>query len=228
MRRRTLSSLLQDTSIGYIVAKYGPPAVKFLVSAMCVCLVTVDVTTNNWELNYVIGNGNTLLGPLMNVGSSEALEKTFSFPIERSIGSTSTVGRFMLNYTLKKINVRDNSMYVLTGDTFLIDNPLNDLCSTLKKTYQLPTNQTNVGSTVKLATMKDSIQYIRGTAITNLLYGVGTPPPESTKHDELISMGFTPARTDLDLRVTTGVVVPPVGTTSYTNVTMYRFYPRAF
>ncbi|RLO08329.1 hypothetical protein DYB28_003890 [Aphanomyces astaci] len=221
-------TLLRDTKMGYIMAKYGPPAVKLFVSAMCVALVTVDVTTNNWEIIDVIGNGNTLLTPLLNVDSSDDLASEHSFPVGRGVESTSTVGIFMLNYTMRKMNLRDNSMYVLTGDDFLIDGPLNDICSTLKKTYQLPTNQTNVGSTVKLATIKDSIQYIRGTAITNLLYGLGTPPPATTQHDELISMGFMPARTDLDLRVTTGVVVPPVGTTSYTNVTMYRFYPRAF
>ncbi|RHY01163.1 hypothetical protein DYB25_002130 [Aphanomyces astaci] len=219
--------MLRDTKMGYIMIAYGPSALKVLVSAMCVLLVSVDVTFNNWELNQVLGNGNALLTPLLNTQSSDDLPKMYSFPRGMSLDTASTVGVFMLNYTIQKISIRDDTIYTLTADSFLIDNPANDICGILKQSYPV-TKDSGVGSSMKLGVIKDGIQYVRGAALTNIFHGLGTMPPAGTRADDLIALGYTPSRTETDMRLTTAVVVPPIGTTAYANVSMYRFYPRAF
>ncbi|RHY23284.1 hypothetical protein DYB36_012173, partial [Aphanomyces astaci] len=146
--------MLRDTKMGYIMIAYGPSALKVLVSAMCVLLVSVDVTFNNWELNQVLGNGNALLTPLLNTQSSDDLPKMYSFPRGMSLDTASTMGVFMLNYTIQKISIRDDTIYTLTADSFLIDNPANDICGILKQSYPV-TKDSGVGSYMKLGVIKD-------------------------------------------------------------------------
>ncbi|RQM22464.1 hypothetical protein B5M09_003174 [Aphanomyces astaci] len=219
--------LLHDTTMSYVLVKYGPPALKFLVSAMCVVLVLVDVTTNNWELNHTIGNANSMLNAVLNIASPAELTETFTFARGYSLDTTSNVGLYMLNFTLNKIHAHDNSMYVLTAESFLIDSPVDDICHLLKQSYPLP-NYTDVGSTIKLGVIKDGVQYVRGYVVSNVIFGLGAPPPPESKHEDLVSLGYTPSRTDTDMRLTTPVTIPPPGTVVSTNVSMFQYFARAY
>ncbi|RHY84112.1 hypothetical protein DYB35_013763, partial [Aphanomyces astaci] len=205
------------------VVTHGPSTLKTIVSAICVMLVLVDVTSNNWELNDLIGNARTLFTPVLNVASRQDLTDTFTFAEGYSLSTTSNVGLFMLNYTLQKIRAHDASMYVLTADTFLINGGANDICGLLKQSYQIKANTTSVS----LGVIEDGIQYIRGQAISNFFLGIAPPPPFGSDHDTLTSLGYIPSRMDADVRLTTPVAIPPPGTSTRANVSMYRYYSRA-
>ncbi|RHY93017.1 hypothetical protein DYB26_013294, partial [Aphanomyces astaci] len=128
MSWRVYLQAFRNSSVGYVVVTHGPSTLKMIVSAICVMLVLVDVISNNWKLNDLIGNARTLFTPVLNVASQQDLTDTFTFAEGYSLSTTSNVGLFMLNYTLKKIHAHDASMYVLTADTFLINGGTNDIC----------------------------------------------------------------------------------------------------
>ncbi|RHY40780.1 hypothetical protein DYB34_012047 [Aphanomyces astaci] len=127
MSWRVYLQAFRNPSVGYVVVTHGPSTLKTIVSAICVMLVLVDVTSNNWELNDVIGNTRTLFTPVLNVASQQDLTDTFTFAEGYSLSTTSNVGLFMLNYTLQKIHAHYASMYVLTANTFLINGGTNDI-----------------------------------------------------------------------------------------------------
>ncbi|RHZ16432.1 hypothetical protein DYB31_014372 [Aphanomyces astaci] len=104
MSWRVYLQAFRNPSVGYVVVTHGPSTLKTIVSAICVMLVLVDVTSNNWELNDVIGNTRTLFTPVLNVASQQDLTDTFTFAEGYSLSTTSNVGLFMLNYTLQKIH----------------------------------------------------------------------------------------------------------------------------
>ncbi|ETV71671.1 hypothetical protein H257_13109 [Aphanomyces astaci] len=191
MSWRVYMQAFRNSSVGYVVVTH----------------VLVDVTSNNWELNDLIGNARTLFTPVLNVASQQDLTDTFTFAEGYSLSTTSNVGLFMLNYTLQKIHAHDASMYVLTADTFLINGGTNDICGLLKQSYLVKANTTSVS----LGVIEDGIQYIRGQAISNFFLGIGPPPSFGSDHDTLTSLGYIPSRMDADVRLTTLVAIPPQG-----------------
>ncbi|RHY19863.1 hypothetical protein DYB32_010160, partial [Aphanomyces invadans] len=195
------------------------------VSAVCLFLVLVDVIVNNWEFNDLVGNARTLLTPVLNVASQQDLTNAFTFADGSSLDSVSSVGLYMINYTLQTIHAHDSNMYVLSADSYTVDSPVNDICGMLVQSYRLANTSSSL---VSLGVVQDGIEYVRGTAMTNLLQGTRPIPPPGSNHDALVSFGYLPSRIDADMRLTTPVKVPPPESVAFANVSMYRFCARAY
>ncbi|KAF0699216.1 Aste57867_10181 [Aphanomyces stellatus] len=202
--------------------------VKVVLSAFCAFLVAVDIVGNNWELNNFVGDAKHLYTPLMNINTTDQLVSSFYFPAGWSPLTTSNVGRWMIQTAIDQVHDSARSVYHLTMSQHLIQDPTNDVCGTLAKTYIL-TNAT-VGSVVHLGTVEDHISFIRGNTLTHL-FGSTTSDPEASAGDNattLTAMGYVPGRVGLDMHLTTSVQVPPPGQSIAANVTMYRFFSKAF
>ncbi|RLO05170.1 hypothetical protein DYB28_010968 [Aphanomyces astaci] len=77
--------------------------------------------------------------------------------------------------------------------------------------------------------VSNKMQLIRGNTLANVFTAPDTPPPPLANHTTLATLGFIPARIDVDMRLTTPVILPPVaGASATANISMYRFASRAF
>ncbi|KAF0723823.1 hypothetical protein Ae201684P_017215 [Aphanomyces euteiches] len=200
--------------------------VERLLGYFSLTLICIDVVTSNWQLINFIGNGNHFLTPILNVNSTHELERMFMFPLDSSIHTASQVGLFQLQTTIEQ--AQSSSAYVLDVGVYDLAKAPFDFCNKLVQSY--PVGDKPVGSTMRLATLLDGITYIRGDTISHWFGDTKTAPEASPgmNDTQIRAMGYIPGRTDTDLRVTTPLSIPPPGQSRVVNLTMYRFYAKAF
>ncbi|KAF0709625.1 Aste57867_5850 [Aphanomyces stellatus] len=232
--------VFKATRTGRILLVDAPPVIRTCLAVLCAIVVVVDVISNNWELNDLIGNGQTFFTPVLSVSSKDDLDSQFSFPSAASPASMSNMAQFMLNYTMAAIYARDGHHYVLTAGTYTIQSDASDICSVLAHTYPITSSRTTTAVTftgsptnktsIRLGVAHDNLVYVRGNTLSNFFVGTASSPPAppGSTHATLTALGYVAARMDCDTRVTTPVIIPPPGVVSTANVTMYRFYNRAF
>ncbi|KAG9414165.1 hypothetical protein AC1031_013376 [Aphanomyces cochlioides] len=191
-----------------------------IAGAFAVFLVIVDVIYNNWELIYYLGNAQYLLTPLLNHPSLMDVAASYAFPKEASLALLSEAGRFMLNDTITA------AFDFLTAGGHLIQDASYDICGALAKSYP---NVSATAATVNLGVVTNSLFYVRGTTLSNFfgMTATNVAPPKSNDAT-LTALGYAPARLDTDLKLTTPLAIPPSGTNTTANVTMYRFFPKSF
>ncbi|KAF0709624.1 Aste57867_5849 [Aphanomyces stellatus] len=213
--------------------RHVPFVMRTGLAIYCAFLVLVDIIANNWELIDYIGNGQTFLTPVLNVATQDDLLAQYTFPTAASPLTISNAGRFMINHTLSGIHARDGDNYILTVGDFVIKSAANDICGVLARTYPITAaaNNRTTGSPLRLGVAIDQVVYARGNALSNF-FGTTTtttaPPPRQRTHAGLTAIGYIPARLESELRLTTTLTIPPAGVPTQSNVTMYRFYNRAF
>ncbi|RHY68349.1 hypothetical protein DYB30_002559 [Aphanomyces astaci] len=196
-----------------------------VLSLASLFFVRVDVIVNNWELNNYVGNADYFLAPLYNMPTPDNLTQHFSFPTYANVATLSEIGQFMVRYTVDASYLRRPTDYLLTAGAHNIGTNANDICGTLVQTYPLPANATPM----RLGVVSNKMQLIRGNTLANVFIAPDTPPPPLANHTTLATLGFIPARIDVDMRLTTPVILPPVaGTSATANISMYRFASRAF
>ncbi|KAF0703830.1 Aste57867_7508 [Aphanomyces stellatus] len=218
--------LLAPTAATILLSSFGKYA-TIALGGFCASLVAVDIIGNNWEFNKFVGDAKHFFTPLLNINTTDDLISKFNFPAASSPLSASNVGRWMVQTVVDQVH-HDNHLYHLTMSQHLIQDPTNDVCGALAKTY-IVTNAI-VGSVVHLGTVQDQITFIRGNTLTHLFGSTKTDPQASAGDNAttLTAMGYVPGRVGLDMHLTTSVQVPPPGQSIAANVTMYTFYAKAF
>ncbi|KAF0703832.1 Aste57867_7510 [Aphanomyces stellatus] len=199
----------------------------FALGGLCAFLVVVDIIGNNWELNKFVGDAKHLFTPLLNINTTDDLLRHFCFPADLSPLSASNIGRWMVQTVVDQVHDNTN-YYHLTMSQHLIQDPTNNVCGPLAKTYIL--KSAAIGSVVHLGTVEDQITFIRGNTLTHLFGSTKTDPQASAGDNAtvLAVMGYVPGRVGLDMHLTTSVQVPPPSQPVAANVTMYRFFSKSF
>ncbi|CAK4627873.1 unnamed protein product [Aphanomyces euteiches] len=200
--------------------------VKLVVNGSAMLLVAVDIVGNNWEFNHFVGDAKHFFTPLLTTTSRDELEQHYSFPDHASPTSISNVGRYMIDAALHQIHSRGDDFFI-TMNTFPIVHPENDICGRLVSTYPVQAGQNN---TVRLGFIYDHVTFVRGNTLSHIFADTYHKPaaPPGTNASVLTEMGYVPARTGLDMRLTTTIQVPPPGRLVPLNLTMYRFFSKSF
>ncbi|RHY29659.1 hypothetical protein DYB32_004969 [Aphanomyces invadans] len=198
-----------------------------VVSVSCSLLVVIDIVGNNWELNDFMGNAKHFLTPLLTTHSIDDLVEMYAFPTTASPWVASNGGRYMINAAIGQAHDTDGLHYHLTLGSHTIDTPENDICNQLVNTYPLVNTTT---PTVRLGAIEDHVTFIRGSTLTHLFDDSATAPRGHTGDNAstLAALGYVPGRVGLDMRLTTAIPLDTHGQTAVFNVTMYRFYSKAF
>ncbi|KAF0699215.1 Aste57867_10180 [Aphanomyces stellatus] len=172
----------------------------FALGLFCVFLVAVDIVGNNWELNNFVGDAKHLFTPLLNINSTDELLTRFSFPMDTSPLSTSEVGRWMVQTIVDQVHDDSRNVYHLTKGQHLIQNPTNDVCGALAKTYCL--SNVTAGSVLRLGTVQDQITFNRGNTLTHLFDSTMTDPQATPGNNVtmLSAMGYVPGRVGFSQR----------------------------
>ncbi|CAK5180852.1 unnamed protein product [Aphanomyces euteiches] len=205
-------------------------ALKYItktINAFAIFLVVVDILGNNWELHDFTGDAKHFRVPLLSTKSRSQLESGYVFPTLASPSSVSNVGRFMIDNTIEQVHCDNGTFYAITMNSFPIIHPDNDICGRLVNVY--PVNTVD-GGKIRLGTVEDQITFVRGNTLSHLFGDTDSvpPAPPGTNASVLTDMGYLPARAGLDMRLTTAIPVPRPGQKLPFNVTMYRFYSKAF
>ncbi|RHY91529.1 hypothetical protein DYB35_003168 [Aphanomyces astaci] len=209
----------------HIVWTRAPAAFRTGMAVVCVVCMVLDVVVNNWGLNDYIGNARSFFTPVLTkIASVKDLKDYFVFPTDASPWSSSNAGRFMLNHSLASIHARDDSHYVLTAGSYAVLDAANDICVDLIDEYPVRQGTTSA----QLGHVTDKLVYIRGSTMSNLFGTMPPPAPPGTDPIQLTELGYRPGRLDCDMRLTTPLEVPAQGVVMQANLSMYRFYARAF
>ncbi|CAK4072544.1 unnamed protein product [Aphanomyces euteiches] len=198
-----------------------------LVNVLTIIFVLVDIIGNNWELNDFTGDAKHFRTPLLTTKTRDDLESGYVFPATASPSSISNVGRFMIANTIDQVHCNNGTYYSLTMSSFPILNPDNDICDRLASDYPV---DAAMQAKVRLGSVQDLVTFVRGNTLSHLFGDTDAKPPASsgTNASTLTEMGYVPARSGLDMRLTTAIPVPPPGQKVPLNVTMYRFYSKSF
>ncbi|KAF0703829.1 Aste57867_7507 [Aphanomyces stellatus] len=207
----------------------------WLAGNFCALLICLDVITNNWELINYVGDGLQLLTPFLDLDTFDDVQAQYVFATAASPATMSKVGRFMTDTVASQITTMDGSSYYLSLGSYLIQDSNNDICGALAQTYPLPPNATDnkrdtTMPSVRLGYSVDSITFIRGNTLTHWLGTTLTDPkaPAGSNASTLASMGYVPAKTSTDLRLTTPVPIHRRNKSYAMNVSMFRFSGSAF
>ncbi|KAF0703833.1 Aste57867_7511 [Aphanomyces stellatus] len=209
----------------------------WLAGTFFAILICLDVITNNWELINYVGDSLQLLTPFLDVNTFDDIESQYVFASAASPTTMSKIGRFMTNKLASQINTMDGSSYYLSLGSYLIRDTNNDICGALAQTYPLPVNATPAGRTqnvsipsVRLGYSADGITFIRGNTLTHWFGTTLTDPqaPAGSKASALTGIGYVPAKTYTDLRLTTPVPIHRRSKPYSLNVSMFRFSGSSF
>ncbi|KAF0728667.1 hypothetical protein Ae201684_013625 [Aphanomyces euteiches] len=125
-------------------------------------LVLVDVSHNNWDFNHFLGNAQYFITPVANLPSLHAIKSYYAFPNEASPEDLSEVAVFMMNHSLSTAVDHDGSHYLITAGSYAILDAANDICGDLVHTYPLRNVADSLSGTIRLATVSDKLEYVRG------------------------------------------------------------------
>ncbi|KAH9177145.1 hypothetical protein AeNC1_017550, partial [Aphanomyces euteiches] len=192
-------------------------------------LVIIDVSLNNWEINHFLGNAQYFITPVANLPSLHAIKSHYAFPNEASLEDLSEVSEFMMSHSLATATDHDDDHYLLTAGSYDILDAANDICGNLVQTYPMENVTESIPGTIRLATVSDKLQYVRGNLFEYMFGGADTrPAPTNATHAVLTDLGYTPTRMDCDMRLTTPIEVPEdsSGVVSI-NTSMFRIFPKS-
>ncbi|CAK4635257.1 unnamed protein product [Aphanomyces euteiches] len=192
-------------------------------------LVIIDVSLNNWEINHFLGNAQYFITPVANLPSLHAIKSHYAFPNEASLEDLSEVSEFMMNHSISTATDHDGSHYLLTAGSYAILDAANDICGNLVQTYPMENVTESIPGTIRLATVSDKLEYVRGNLFEYMFGGADTrPAPTNATHAVLTDLGYTPTRMDCDMRLTTPIEVPEdsSGVVSI-NTSMFRIFPKS-
>ncbi|ETV71672.1 hypothetical protein H257_13110 [Aphanomyces astaci] len=179
-----------------------PRGVSTGMAVVCVVCMVLDVVVNNWGLNDYIGNARSFFTPVLTkIASVKDLKDYFVFPTDASPWSSSNAGRFMLNHSLASIHARDDSHYVLTAGSYAVLDAANDICVDLIDEYP-----------VRQGVASAQLGHVTDKLGARLSRRVGLPAGP---------LGLRHATHD-------PLEVPAHGVLVHANLSMYRFYARAF
>ncbi|EQC32751.1 hypothetical protein SDRG_09723 [Saprolegnia diclina VS20] len=202
-------------------------AIVILLGIGILFLVSVDATVNNWAVNDFIGNGHMFVAPLGRVDNARQLEHEYSFALNHSISDLSRVANWMLNFTVTSIVSRSPEMYLLSVGTYTLTSGAVDVCGLMKGVYPLDLSVTR---TARLGFASNSIMFIRGDALSHVFTTDRTENLANTsmKSPALTSLGYAPARTNVDVRLMEDFVMANTSAAQTHTVRFYRVFPKSF
>ncbi|CAK4161100.1 unnamed protein product [Aphanomyces euteiches] len=192
-------------------------------------LVIVDVSLNNWEINHFLGNAQYFITPVANLPSLHVIKSHYAFPNEASPEDLSEVSEFMMNHSISTATDHDGSHYLITAGSYAILDAANDICGDLVHTYPMENVTESIPGTIRLATVSDKLEYVRGNLFEYMFGAADTrPAPANATHAVLTDLGYTPTRMDCDMRLTTPIEVPEdSGGVVLINTSMFRVYAKS-
>ncbi|CAK4479239.1 unnamed protein product [Aphanomyces euteiches] len=125
-------------------------------------LVLVDVSHNNWEINHFLGNAQYFITPVANLPSLHAVKSYYAFPNEASPEDLSEFAVFTMNHSLSTAIDHDDNQYLITAGSYATLDAANDICGDLVHTYPFGNVAHSIPGTIRLATVSDKRQYVRG------------------------------------------------------------------
>ncbi|OQR94156.1 hypothetical protein ACHHYP_01665 [Achlya hypogyna] len=201
-------------------------AAAYVFGLCVVALVALDSIANNWAINDFVGNGYQFLTPVADVSHANELLSQYAFANGASLTDLSLVAKRMINYTVSNlVEPRNPDIYVLSAGTFAISSGIN-LCSIFKAEYDVDLSD----GRPRLGVVIDAISYLRGEAFSHAFTDDASInlANASMGHAALTTLGYTPTRIQVDMRLTHRF--PLVNTTApqTLDVGYYRIYPKAY
>ncbi|CAK4623918.1 unnamed protein product [Aphanomyces euteiches] len=192
-------------------------------------LVIIDVSLNNWEINHFLGNAQYFITPVANLPSLHVIKSHYAFPNEASPEDLSEFAVFTMNHSLSTAIDHDDNQYLITAGSYATLDAANDICGDLVHTYPFGNVAHSIPGTIRLATVSDKLEYVRGNLFEYMFGTADTrPAPANATHAVLTDLGYTPTRMDCDMRLTTPIEVPEdSGGVVSVNTSMFRIFPKS-
>ncbi|OQS07881.1 EF-hand domain-containing protein [Thraustotheca clavata] len=201
--------------------------ISWIIGLGVVALVAFDSIVNNWAFNDFIGNGYQFITPVADIQNAGQLIGPYSFALDASLVDLSRISKFMINYTVSNIVAPANpNIYLLSAGTYTINNKMN-LCGIFARDYNVDLAST---APIQLGVVSEAITYLRGEAFSHAFTDDGTSNLANTTmgNFQLRSLGYAPARIQVDLRLTQRVRLRNTTELQIRRVSYYRIYPKSY
>ncbi|OQS01521.1 hypothetical protein ACHHYP_00674 [Achlya hypogyna] len=202
--------------------------VAYIVGLAVVVLVTIDAFANNWSLVNFIGDANEFITPVANVANASTLTKTYTFPmVSNRLSKLSSIGLWMVNYSVTNLGLLGTNIYLITTSTFAAPDNIAGTCGAFANTYSVDLSSS---ATLKLATVFDSITFLRGNALSIALTDTATAhlANSSMGSAQLMGLGYLPSRIQVDLLMTQQIALRNTTVAQTLVVPFYRIYTKGY
>ncbi|OQS02793.1 hypothetical protein THRCLA_04874, partial [Thraustotheca clavata] len=191
-----------------------------------VMLIGIGIIILNWAVNDYIGKANCFKTPIATSNNAADLEAQYTFPKGQSISDMSKIGIWMLNYTIDSLMRKEAAVYsVYVGSFPLSTTP--DVCSLFKATYAADLAKSSI---VRIGVASNSLMFVRGDAISHTFSDDTTTnlANSSMTASQLNDLGYYPARSNVDVRLTVNVPLANTSEPQNQKVSFYRVFPKSF
>ncbi|EQC26820.1 hypothetical protein SDRG_15331 [Saprolegnia diclina VS20] len=208
------------------LARLGRQAVVVGVGFIVICLVAFDSIANNWAVNQFVGNGFRFLSPIATVSSSAQLSSQYSFAKGLGLTDLSNIGGWMMNFTVAAFVSKNPNMYFVSAGSYTLDNSMS-LCAIFQRKY---TVDISTSPYVKLGLASDTVSFIRGDTVSHAFTDDASANlgNVSMSSAQLRALGYAPARTIVDTRLTRPFAIANSSAPQSYNVSYYRVFPKSF
>ena len=193
---------------------------------LAVIVIAVDAIVNSWTLNDYLGNGHFFLTPVAAARSADNTGSRYAFPINGSYEDLSEIGQWMTNLTVSNMVTKSDNVYAVSAGTYTLTNNT-VLCPIFTGTY--PLSQWKKPR-MKLGVMQDATTFYRGNALSHAFTTDDTTnlATAGDNHHGLLARGYTPGRTQTDMRFTREFAFENTSSPQSIVVDYFRICPRTF
>ncbi|KDO19230.1 hypothetical protein SPRG_15256 [Saprolegnia parasitica CBS 223.65] len=201
--------------------------IAYVIGVLVVVLVAIDAFANNWAIIDFIGNGNEFITPVASIPNAKALDNFYTFPSRRPIASLSSIGLWMIDFSVSNLGMLGTNIYLLSTDTFSVDSTVAFICTKFNGAYPV---DIDAGSSLKLASAQDSITFLRGNALSIAFTDEATANlANSTMGSvDIMARGYQAGRIETDLRLTQLIQLQNTSDTQVQLVPFYRIYTKGY